>query len=405
MKICIVTHTFPKTPNDTTAAFMHPLVLGLTSMGNEVAVLTPYHIELKTSNFPYKIVTYKYIWPNFFHRLGYSQTLSEGTSFKLETYILAPFLYFFGFLALLRLLKREKFDIISSHWILPNGFISYLVTRFIRIPYTITLAGSDVYVANKNIFFSFMAKLAAQGAKIVFADSPTYVDQLKKTGAIVKNYSIVPYPVDTSVLKINPNGILALKKDLNLKKENIVLLAVGRLIYKKGFQYLLEAFSKVTKKYKEAVLIIIGEGDLGSELKKLAKILHIESFTKFVGNVKRDKIVTFYNLADIFIMPSVVDQNGNTDDRPVALLEAIACGKPVVATNFPGNALSIKEGESGFLVPQKNIKSLGYAISRLIESKELRISMSREASKIANKNFGIKTIGEKYNIAFKNLHE
>lgn len=380
---------------------MHPLVLGLASTGNEVVVLTPYHRELRTSDFPYKIATYKYIWPNFLHRLGYSQTLSEGTSFKLETYILAPFLYFFGFLALLKLLKKEKFDIVSSHWILPNGFISYLVAKFTRIPYTITLAGSDVYIANNNILFAFMARLAAQNAKIVFADSPTYVDQLKKTGANAKNYSIVPYPVDTSMLKINFSGVLTLKKELNLKKETIVLLAVGRLVYKKGFKYLLKAFSNVTKKYKEAILIIVGEGDLENELKQLVESLHLESLVKFVGNIKRDKIVTFYNLADIFIMPSVVDQNGNIDDRPVALLEAIACGKPVIATNFPGNSLSIKEGESGFLVPQKNIKSLKYAISRLIESKELRLSMSREASKIANKNFGIKTIGKKYNIAFQ----
>lgn len=396
MKICIVTHTFPKNPNDTTAAFMHPLVSGLKSLGNEVVVLTPYHRELRTSDFPYKIVTYKYIWPDFLHVLGYSQTLREGTIFRFYTYLLAPLLYFFGFFALLRILAKEKFDIISCHWILPNGFIAYLVSRFIKIPYTVSLAGSDVYVANKNKLFAFMAKLAAQSAKAVFADSPTYVDQLKKTGANVKNYSIVPYPVDTSMLKINLSGVSALRSELNLQKDTIILLGVGRLIYKKGFEYLLKAFFKVTKKYKKTILIIVGEGDLEIRLKKLSKNLHIESFVKFVGNIKRDKIVAFYNLADIFIMPSVIDEGGNIDDRPVALLEAIACGKPVIATNFPGNALSIKEGESGFLVPQKDVKSLGNAITRLIEEKDLRMRMSQKASQLANTNFGIKTIGEKY---------
>lgn len=403
MKICIVTHTFPKHLNDTTAAFMHPLILGLIKAKNEVTVLTPYHPQLNISSFSYKIVSYKYIWPKFLHRLGYSQTLLGGTKFKLETYLLSPLLFIFGFIALFKILKKEKFDVVSSHWILPNGFISYLATKFIRIPYTITLAGSDVYVANKNRLFAFMAKLAAKNAKVVLADSPTYIDQLKKTGTHVKNYSIIPYPVDTSMLKINLSGVSKLRGELNLKKDTIILLAVGRLVYKKGFRFLLKAFSKVIKKYKEVILVIIGEGDLKNELRELTKSLHIESFVKFVGGIKRDKIVSFYNLADVFIMPSVVDEGGNIDDRPVALLEAIACGKPVIATNFPGNALSIKNLISGFLVPQKDMKSLEHAITRLIESKRLRISMGREANKLANENFGIKTIGEKYSNIFRKL--
>lgn len=398
-----MTHTFPKYPNDTTAAFMHPFVMGLVRAENSITVLTPFHTQLKAEDFPYKIITYKYIWPKVLHRLGYSQTLAGGTRFKLETYLLSPLLFIFGFIALFKTIKKEKFDVVSAHWILPNGFISYLATKFIHIPYTVTLAGSDVYVSNKNKLFSFMAKKAAENANVVLADSPTYVNQLKKTGAHVKNYSIIPYPVDTSMLKINLGGVSTLRNELNLKQDTITLLGVGRLVYKKGFKYLLKAFSKVTKKHKEVILIIVGVGDLENELKELTKSLHIESFVKFVGNIKRDKIVAFYNLADIFIMPSVVDEGGNIDDRPVALLEAIACGKPVIATNFPGNALSIKDSISGFLVPQKDVKSLEHAIILLIESKGLRMRMGKEASKLASKNFGIKTIGEKYSSLFKDI--
>lgn len=403
MKICVLTHTFPKYKNDTTAAFMHPFVLGLIKNGNDVTVLTPFHPRLRIKEFPYKVITYKYIWPNSFHRLGYSQTLLEGTNFKLETYLLAPFLYFFGFLSLLNLLKKEHFDLVSTHWILPNGFIAYLVWLILKTPYTVSLAGSDVYLANKNIFFSFMARKAAQKAGLVSADSPQYIKELKKTGAKFKRAHVVPYPADTSLLHPNSSGVSELKKNLQISERDVLLLAVGRLIHKKGFQYLLPAFQKVSQKKKNVFLVMVGDGDLKHNLEMLSLKLKIENNVRFVGNIERDKIGLFYNVADIFIMPSIKDEQGNIDDRPVALLEAIACGKPVVATNFPGNSLSIKDSVSGFLVPQKNIDAMSSAILRLIKSDSLRRSMSYEAKKIAREQFDMVEVGKKNTELFKSM--
>lgn len=403
MKICIVTHTFPKHLNDTTAAFMHPLVLGFTSMGNEVVVLTPYHRELRTSDFPYKIVTYKYIWPDFLHVLGYSQTLKEGTIFRFYTYLLAPLLYFFGFFALLRILAKEKFDIISSHWILPNGFIAYLVSRFIKIPYTVSLAGSDVYVANKNFLFSFMARVCAKGASAICADSPKYVDELRRTGVSVNKVNIINYPVDTSKVKVSLKDIQNLRKELDLEKDAIILLAVGRLIYKKGFDYLLKALPTLIRKNRNIILLIIGDGDLKEQLEKLALTLGVKNHVRFIGSVQRGEIFSYYNLADVFVMPSIEDDNGNIDDRPVALLEALACGKAVVATNFPGNALTIKNGVNGYLAPQKDYKTMSEKIWLLVQSKELRIKMGKMARKTSETDLSSKIVAQKYISIFKEI--
>lgn len=403
MKICVLTHTFPKYLHDTTAAFMHPFVLGLIQAGYDVVVITPFHQKLNTSDFPYRIVTYKYIWPNSFHRLGYSQTLSKGVRIKIEIYLLAPFLYFFGFLTLLRLLVKENFDIVSAHWILPNGFIMYLTSLFISVPYVVTLAGSDVFVANKNFLFSFMARLAAKKAAAICADSPQYIKELSKVGVHPDNSHIIPYPVDTSQLKISNSLAVELKKKLGIPPSSIMLLAVGRLIYKKGFSYLLDAFAKVIKKEKNVRLIIVGDGDLKQILEQHSKKLQISQSVIFVGNIERNAIGAYYTLADIFIMPSIKDQEGNIDDRPVALLEAISCGKPVIATNFPGNALSVQHSVSGFLVPQKNSKIISERIIQLARSKELRTRMGKQAEKIASSSLVTKSVGEKYNILFKDI--
>lgn len=403
MKICILTHTFPKSRQDTTAFFMHPLVLGLIGVGNEVVVLTPYNTELEVKDFPYRIVSYKYVWPSFLHRLGYSRTLQAGAKLKLETYFLSPFLYFFGILALLRLCRKEKFHLVSSHWILPNGFIAFMASKLLKIPYTVTLPGSDVYVAKKNKLFSQMAVLAANNASAVLADSPGFLDDLLKLGAKIKRRGIIPYPVEVEKLKPGTSGQKKLRQDLNLKEGEIIIMGVARLIYKKGFSYLLKATAPILTENKKIKLIIIGDGDLKEELKNLAKKLGIERGTIFIYRVKREEMINYYNLAGIFVASSIEDKEGNRDDSPVSLFEAMACGKAVVATNFPGIARVVEDGVNGILVPQKDVKRIREALEKLLTSPLLREKMGKESRRIAKLKLSSKKIGGQYARLFQQI--
>lgn len=396
MKICILTHTFPKNINDSTSSFMHTLCLGLKKTGNEVVVLTPYNSQLKTKDFPYKVVSYKYIWPDSFHQLGYSKTLKNGSELRLWVYLLSPFLFLFGIISLIKLCRSEKIDKISSHWILPNGFISFVVSKLIGIPYTITLCGSDIYLAKKNKLFSIMAVIAANNAFLVAADSPKFLDDLIALGAKIKKDNIIPYPVDTNKFKPTTKGMRILKKKLRLPKDNLIILAVGRLVYKKGFEYLIKSLPKIVEEYPKICLIIVGDGDLKKQLKNLAFKLRLGHKVNFVGQADRNSILTYYNLADIFVMPSIKDQDGNMDDQPVSLIEAMACGKPVVATDFPGIRLTVNNNINGFLVPEKNVFLIQKALEKLIISANLRRKMGRESRKIVLNKLSDKKIGERY---------
>lgn len=403
MKICLLTHTFPRYKADTVAAFMHPFVLSLKKKGNEVVVLTPFNVNLRPSEFPYRIITYKYFWPDRLHLLGYSQTLKGGTNFKSYTFILAPFLFLFGFLALLKLLKKERFDIISAHWILPNGFIAFLASKITGVAYTISLPGSDVYVANKNPIFAFLARTAAYDSSAIVADSPIYLKELSKTGIKINKSHVIPYPVDISKLKTGNLAKIKLRKKLGIEKDTSIILTVGRLIHKKGFNYLLEALLQILKKQRRIILLIVGDGDLRTNWERLARKLEIENIVKFVGNVEREEIPSYYSLADIFVMPSIKDKEGNIDDRPVALLEAIATGLPVVATNFSGNALSVKNGINGFLVPQKNPNAIANSILKIITSKNLMDIMGKKSRVLAKEQFSLDVVGTKYIVLFKEI--
>lgn len=402
MKILILTHTFPKYPSDSTAAFMHPLVIGLKAAGDEVTVLTPFHRELRPEAFSYPIITYKYIWPARFHVLGYSQTLHHGTHFRLSTWLLSPLLMFFCLIALWRLTRNHAYDIVSVHWIVPNGIIAALVCGFRKIPFTITLPGSDVYVAQKFIFFKIATRWAAQRASAVYSDSPQYFKELATTGATLKRRAIIPYPVDFSMIGTSGNW-RKLRKKLGLDDRASIIVSVGRLIEKKGIHYMIRALPRVIKKIPNVHYIIVGDGDWRSQLEAEVDILHLRDRVHFVGNISRGEISNYYHLADVFVAPSIRDSRGNIDDRPVVIIEAMACARAVVATRFPGNALTIKNGITGILVPAKNTRAIQEAVVEFLRSPALRNRLGKQARQRVYQMFRHTVIGERYHTLFRTI--
>lgn len=399
MNVCILTHTFPKHPEDPTAAFMHPLVMGIRKAGSHVTVLSPYHIDLQLHRFPYPVKTYKYIWPDRFHVLGYSQTLKQGTHFRISSWLLAPFLLFWGTTALLELTKREKFDVVSTHWIVPNGIIAAIVCGIRKIPFTVSLPGSDVYVAQKNALFSAVTRWAAERAAMVFADSPAYLRELKKTGAFVKRKEIISYPVDVSIIKPVKNTVV-LRKKLGIARDSRIIVSVGRLIEKKGFQYGIRALPGIVKKFPKTRYIIVGDGDMHRALEKEAAEAGVKDSVHFVGNVSRHDLSEYYSIADVILVPSIKDSEGNIDDRPVALLEAMMCGRAVVASRLPGNAATVEHGISGILVSPKEPAALTEAVVKIFGSQELQRGLGREARRQVLERFRHTMIGKQYHNFF-----
>lgn len=393
MKICLLTHTFPRFKGDSAAPFMGVLAKALVELGNEVFVLTPFDPKFKTQDTPYHIQTYKYIWPEKLHILGYSRTLKNGQDLRLPTFLLGPLLVFFGFLALIKLIINNKIDIISVHWIIPNGFIAYLVSNILGTPFTVTIPGSDVYVAGKNFIFKNLTYFAAKSAKIVIADSQHYLDQLEDLGIYPKEKVVLRYGVDTNIFKPTKKDRSLVKK-LSIKDDAFIILAVGRLVSKKGFAYLIEAMPKVLLKIPNAKLIIVGDGDQKNELLTRVEKLSIKKNCVFAGTIAYERLVKYYNLADVFVMPSIKDESGNIDASPVAMMEAMCCGTPVVATKFAGSNQVITD-KNGLMVQEKNSNELANAIVEILLKKDQSF-IRKVVQEQAKENFSSSAIAEKY---------
>src|SRR3989344_9636837 len=195
MRICVLTHTFPRNKHDVAAAFMKEFCDGLVENGNEIVVVTPFDETFYRQNDKFKIVTYKYIWPTNFHLLGYSRSMEADINIRKVNYLLLPLLLFFGFFSLLNVVRTQKVDLISVHWILPSGLIALFVSKLTGVPFTVTLPGTDAYLAYKNRLFGLIAKIIAKNSSALFSNSSWHLDRITKLGVRVPIEEVITYPV------------------------------------------------------------------------------------------------------------------------------------------------------------------------------------------------------------------
>lgn len=403
MRICILTHSFPRNKKDTSAAFMKEFADGLVEAGNKVIVVAPYDEDFKRTKDKFKIVLYKYIWPDSLHLLGYSRAMNADVSLKVVNFILLPFMLLFGTICLIRTIKKEKIDIVNVHWILPNGVMAFAAAIITGTPYVITLPGTDAFLAYKNRAFGLVAKIVAMGSSGLVSNSSWHLKRILALNVREKPTEIISYPTDVSAYKPDGKKANKLRKRLKLTKDNLVIMAIGRLVYKKGFSYLISAMPAVVKRNPKSILIVGGDGDLKEKLITQAKKLGVEKKIYFVGNIDRDEIAGFYNLADVFVAPSIVDQEGNVDGGPVVCYESMACGKPQVVTSVLGVSDIIKDGVNGYVVGQKKPAALAKAVNALLSNKSVREKMGKNNRWLILQTLDTKNVGIRYTGFFNRL--
>ncbi len=152
----------------------------------------------------------------------------------------------------------------------------------------------------------------------------------------------------------------------------------------KGIKYLIESASLLLQSRNDVSFLIVGEGALKEELRKLCVVLKIEKNVIFAG--ERSNIPEILSLTDIFVLPSL------REGLPLTILEAMACGKPVIATNVGGVPEVVKDGVSGILVSPKDPEALHSAMNELLEDREKLKKMGYNGKRVCNESFDSKTM-------------
>jgi glycosyltransferase involved in cell wall biosynthesis len=270
-----------------------------------------------------------------------------------------------------KLIKKNQYDLTHSFFGIPCGFISYLLKKQFKIPYIISLRGSDVpgYSDRFPLIYTLLTpliKLIWKNAQSVVANSIKLKELALKTNSQQK-IEIIYNGIDVD--KFRPA-----QHRNTLKDKFIITPGASRITDRKGLKYLIEAVYSLSKKYPQIALKIMGEGNARDRLEKQVKELNIVSQVKFLGRIPREKTTKYYQEASVFVLPSLNEGMSN------AMLEALASGLPLVATDTGGTQELVKEGKNGYFIKTKNVLDIVQKIEKLINDVDLREKMG-EASR------------------------
>lgn len=293
---------------------------------------------------------------------------------------------------LARIMKEKNIDIVHAHNTGPL-FYGSLAAKFLGVPVFIDTIhwpiNSETWKKRlRNKLCSYLA------GKIVTITEYMKNDFSKRNKIPLGKFETIYYGVD--LVKYSAQiDIEKKKKELDITPYNIVLGTIARLAPEKGHKYLFQAIKQNTALYSEIKLILVGDGPLLPELKKLAKDLDIVQNVKFLGY--RSDIPEIMPIFDIFILPSVFEPFG------LVLLEAMAAGKPIIASNISEIPRIILNGETGILVPPKDILSLSDAMLELIRDSKMRQAMGERGRERVIEKFSLKKTTDDYKRLYLNL--
>jgi len=177
--------------------------------------------------------------------------------------------------------------------------------------------------------------------------------------------------------------------------EAVRLLTVARLVEVKGVEFALRAVALARRGIPGLTYTVVGDGPLRRDLEALADELGITDSVKFEGQLPREMVIEHYRMADLFLLPGVVAAAGDEENQSVALAEAQACGLPVVASRIGGIPESVKDGESGILVPARDVDALAGAIVKLVAERNNWARMGRKGREMVEERFDVEKLNDK----------
>jgi len=197
-----------------------------------------------------------------------------------------------------------------------------------------------------------------------------------------KKISIIPNGIDLALFKKSASG--------SVKKNSLLFISILDKHHEfKGLDYLLEALKMVKRDFPDIELTIVGEGELKKHYQQKARLLDLDDNVRFIGEVKQEDLVSYYNAASVFILPST-----EIEGFGIVLLEAMACNVPVIATSIVGTSSDIKKYNAGLIVEPRKAEELAQAITTIIRDPTLAETMGSNGRNLVEEKYDWKEIAK-----------
>jgi len=394
VKILVLTSTYSRWEGDTEPRFVDNLC-GHLGAEHEVQVLAPHAPGARLHEVLDGIPVHRFRYaPESLQTLAYGGGILPNLREQPLRFLLVPLFIAAQTRAILRLARAHQFDVIHAHWIIPQGFSAALARLAgLRVPVVLTSHGGDLFALQGRLLTALKRWITrrCQGLSVV---SSAMRQQAADLGLMpLERIHNIPMGVDTAGEFAPP--------DTADERQGIVY--VGRLVDKKGIEYLIEAMPAVLAALPMVRLTIVGDGPLGQPLRARCKALGVDAAVDFTGAIANTAVPGYLQRAAVTVFPSIVTDSGDQEGTPVAIMEALACGCAAVVSDYPGARDIIIDGQTGVLVPQKSPQALAEALLKLCGDPGLCRELGASGRRHVQTNYDWRVISNRFIEVFHGL--
>jgi glycosyltransferase involved in cell wall biosynthesis len=393
-----VVTAFPRHEGDVITPWLVELLLALRERGVQPEVLAPsYRAEPSQRMHGIPVRRFRYA-PRALETLTHDETVPERLGRKPLYAALLPG-YVAGGTAAASRAGRGAPDIIHVHWPMPHALFGAAARRasggrsaLVCSYYSVELN----WVEKREPWLMPLLRWSIRTADAVTAISSATAARVHRVWE--RPVSVVPFGA-----AVEPNADEAVRPPFS-EEGPIRLLFVGRLVERKGVEYLVRALARVTH-VRPATLTVVGAGEWESEIRQAVERAGMTSRVRFVGFVPKGDLGRLYGECDLFVLPAVVDRKGDTEGLGVVLLEALAFGRPVIASDVGGIPDIVRPGETGWLVKPGDPGALAATILEAARDPSEARRRAARGLKWVNERFALPSVAERLTDCYESAIE
>jgi glycosyltransferase involved in cell wall biosynthesis len=400
-RIVMIASSYPRFAGDSVGSFMEPIAQGIAARGHEVHLVAPWHPKWNRPKLDRGVHfhLFHYAPVASLNTFGYAEGMRADVRLRASAVAVAPLAVLAGWFKALRVAQKKRATIVHAHWVIPGGVIGAAAAG--SIPLVVSLHGSDVFVAERHAVARVAARTVFRRASWVTACSEDLRSRATGIGADARRSNVIPYGVDSERFKPDADARARGRKMLGIADNVPLIFAVGRLVKKKGFEYLIDAAGVLKTQHPGLRVAIAGDGDLEASLRSRAQTQGVGDMVQFLGVVAHDVVPTLLAAADVAVAPSVHDDAGNVDGLPNTVMEIMASATPLVATPAGGIGAVATDGVTARLVAERDVRALAWAIDELLRDRTAAAHMGAHARELVCRHHSWARVAEDFEAVYQ----
>jgi L-malate glycosyltransferase len=381
LRICVLTTSFPLDTEIAVGIHVLEKCRHLVRKGHAVTVIAPHHkgAARRETIDGIEVHRFRYMFPARWQTLCYGAGIPTNFKRSFWARLQLPFLLLaFPWAAFW---ATRDADVIHANWSLA-GFAGIVAGRLRRRPVVMTMYGAEVFVLGRHPFLRFILKRVNYIISI-----SRYTETHTLAVHPVARHTLIPPGTDTK--RFIPTEDPTLRERIGIRKDAFLVFALAKFIERKGFIYLIDAMTALVRDHPDAniQLALGGRGPLRASMQALVRERGLDDQIKFLEYIPDAEIPAYFTACDVFVLPAIIDPSGDTEGLGVVLLEANACGTPVIASRVGGITDAVEDGVNGFLVPPGDPAALAERILYLHRHPEVGRACGQRGRALVGERF------------------